>query len=68
MTNLYAELNATRHAISRAYDAMIASPCDATIAAYESALDEQAQARLAISAAYEADMAARDIRSCRKAV
>ena len=67
MTYLYAELELTRRATDSAYDAMTANPCDNTISAYERALDAAAAARLAIITAYDADMAARDVRSCRKA-
>ena len=67
MTHLYAELELTRRAIGNAYDAMTANPCDNTITAYERALDDAAAARLAIITAHDADMAERDIRSCRKA-
>lgn len=67
MTYLYAELELTRRAVGDAYDAMTANPCDNTISAYECALDNAAAARLAVGAAYDADMAARDVRSCRKA-
>ena len=67
MTYLYTDLELTRRAVGDAYDAMTANPCDATISSYERALDDAAAARLAIITAYDADMAERDVRSCRKA-
>lgn len=67
MTYLYTDLELTRRAVGDAFDAMTANPCDNTISAYERALDAAAAARLAIITAYDADMAERDVRSCRKA-
>ena len=63
--HLYAELKAAYRGASAAAADMESNPCDATIEAYEFALDDCAQARAAIKAHNDAEMARRDTLACR---